>query len=318
MDGERIVIVGAGAMGSLLAARLALAEIPVALYSRPSGHLTAVQRDGLVLEEEDGRRARIALPATSHPAILGMAWLVVVLVKTWQTAAALVPLRDLVPADAAVLTLQNGLGNPDAIRDALGPREVIVGVTTQAALRTEPGVVRHTGGGLTALGREDGRGDARVTRAVRALNEAGWPAVAVADIERWVWRKLAVNAAINPLTALAGVSNRVVAEEPRLRAQAAALATEVATVAAAHGHDLGGAEAVAALVEEVARATGDNRSSMLRDLERGERTEIEAINGAVVAAGARLGIATPANLLMTELVRAREGANLRACLEALV
>ncbi|MBA2278135.1 MAG: 2-dehydropantoate 2-reductase, partial [Chloroflexia bacterium] len=134
---------------------------------------------------------------------------------------------------------------------------------------------------------------------------AGWPTVAVDDIHRWVWRKLAVNAAINPLTALAGVPNRAISRDAGLRAAAATLAAEVVAVANARGVAIDTAEVVAA-VEEVARATGDNRSSMLIDLEHGLRTEIDAINGVVVAEASRRGLKAPANQLMTALIRARE------------
>jgi 2-dehydropantoate 2-reductase len=127
----------------------------------------------------------------------------------------------------------------------------------------------------------------------------------VDDIHRWVWRKLAVNAAINPLTALAGVENSAIANDPALRQAAAVLASEVVTVAQAHKVAIDKNEILAA-VDEVARATGTNRSSMLVDLEQGERTEIDAINGAVISEATRVGVRVPANQLVTALVRARE------------
>jgi 2-dehydropantoate 2-reductase len=211
--------------------------------------------------------------------------------------------------DTAVLTLQNGLGNAATLRSALlcaGVRpSVWMGVTTQAAFRPEPGVVVHTGDGITAIGRRTIGANERLKAIAACFSTAGWSTIAVDDIHRWVWRKLAVNAAINPLTALAGVPNRAISRDTGLRTAAAALATEVVAVANARGVAIDTAEVLAA-VEEVARATGDNRSSMLVDLDHGLRTEIDAINGAVVSEGVRRGVKAPANQLMTALIRARE------------
>jgi 2-dehydropantoate 2-reductase len=252
------------------------------------------------------------VPATTDPAPVAAADLVVLLVKAWATAEAVASVRPYLREEAAVLTLQNGLGNGAALRAALGPEprpEVLVGVTSQAALRVAPGVVRHTGSGPTLVGREGGGVDARATAAAAAFTAAGLAAAAVPDIDRWVWRKLAVNAAINGLTALAGVPNGEIAADPDLRAAGVALAREVEAVARAHGLELGD---VAAAVAEVATATAGNRSSMLRDLETGGRTEVDAIHCAVVAAGDAVGIDTPGNRTVAALVRARERAFARA------
>jgi 2-dehydropantoate 2-reductase len=305
----RITVVGAGAMGSLMAARLAAGGNEVVLFGRPSAHVTLVQERGLTLVERDGSQRSVPLMATSDPAEVRGTELVVVLVKAWATAEAATPLREVLTRETAVLTLQNGLGNAATLRSALlnaGVRpSVWMGVTTQAAFRPEPGVVVHTGDGITAIGRRTIGANERLKAIAACFSAAGWSAIAVDDIHRWVWRKLAVNAAINPLTALAGVPNRAISRDAGLRAAAAALATEVVAVANARGVAIDTAEVLAA-VEEVARATGDNRSSMLVDLDHGLRTEIDAINGAVVSEGLRLGVKAPANQLMTALIRARE------------
>ena len=305
----RITVVGAGAMGSLMAARLAMGHNEVMLFGRPSEHLSLVGERGLTLVEQDGGHRSVPLAATSDPAAVRGAELVIVLVKAWATAEATSPLREVLTRDTAVVTLQNGLGNAATLRSALlnaGVRpSVWMGVTTQAAFRPEPGVVLHTGDGITAIGRRTIGANERLKAIAACFSASGWPSIAVDDIHRWVWRKLAVNAAINPLTALAGVPNRAISRDAGLRAAAAALAAEVVAVANARGVAIDTSEVLAA-VEEVARATGENRSSMLVDLDHGLRTEIDAINGAVVAEGMRLGVKAPANQLMTALIRARE------------
>jgi 2-dehydropantoate 2-reductase len=134
---------------------------------------------------------------------------------------------------------------------------------------------------------------------------AGLPTRLVPDIERVLWAKLAVNCAVNPLTALHGVANGALLERPDWREQMGAAAREAARVAAGLRVPLEGD--AAARAEDVARATAGNLSSMLQDLQRGSRTEIDAICGAVVEHGRRLGVPTPVNESLWRAVRAREG-----------
>lgn len=317
----RITIVGAGAMGSLMAGRLAgIAGKPgatpettvdeVILYGRPSAHLAAIQERGLTVVEQDGRTHVVPLRATTDPAAVEGSQVVLVLVKAWASGEAAAPLCRYLTRDTIVITLQNGLGNASALRTALlhdGVRpHVYLGVTTQAAMRTEAGAIRHTGSGITAIGRRTNPANAPLRDIATVLTSAGLQTVAVDDIHRWVWRKLAVNAAINPLTALAGVKNAAISTDPGLRLAAETIAREVVAVGKATGVKIDLLEVLAA-IEEVARSTGENHSSMLVDLETGTRTEIDAINGAVVAEARRHAIRVPANQLMTALVRAREG-----------
>lgn len=315
-ENVRIAVVGAGAMGSLMVGRLAAVAgtgqpiEEVVLYGRPSAHLDAINDHGLTIVERSGASSRIPVHATSNPAEVEGCDVVLVLVKAWASAEAVAPLQPYLNRDTIVITLQNGLGNASMVRGALlrdGMRpHVYLGVTTQAAMRLEPGVVAHTGSGITAIGRRTNPVNAPLQSIAQAMSAAGLQTVAVDDIHRWVWRKLAVNAAINPLTALGNVENRAISSDPSLKAAAETIAREVVAVGMATGVKIDVAEVLAA-IEDVARSTGDNRSSMLVDLESGMPTEIDAINGAVVSEARRYAIKVPANHLMTALVRAREG-----------
>jgi 2-dehydropantoate 2-reductase len=317
----RIGVVGAGAMGSLMAGRLATmvgqgaanpdtAIDDVVLFGRPSFHLEAIQARGLTIVERDGTQSVAPVRATSTPADVEGCAVVLVLVKSWASGAAVAPLRPYVNRDTVVITLQNGLGNASALRAALlndGVRpHVYLGVTTQAAMRIEPGVVVHTGSGITAVGRRANPVNTQLRDIAAAMTSSGLQTVAVDDIHRWVWRKLAVNAAINPLTALAGVQNAAISTDPGLRASAEVIAREVVAIGKASGVKIDLQEVLAA-IDEVARSTGENRSSMLVDIETGTPTEIDAINGAIVSEARRHAIKAPANQVMTALVRAREG-----------
>lgn len=309
-------------MGTLMAARLSSAMQAggpadpagrperVILYGRPSDHLTAIQRNGVTLTERDGSAHVIPVTATSDPADVKGSELVIVLVKSWATGESVKPLKSHLTRDAVVLTLQNGLGNAAQLRSALlhdGVRpHVWLGVTTQAALRTAPGKVTHTGEGITVIGRRSSEVNSRLQQIAATMTAAGIETRAVDDIHRWVWRKLAVNAAINPVTALAGVPNRAIRENADLQRACRLLASEAVAVAAARGLPLDEQQLMNA-INDVAEATGDNRSSMLVDLEQGLRTEIDAINGAIVKEAQRRGIEVPANQLVLSLIRACEG-----------
>jgi 2-dehydropantoate 2-reductase len=309
-------------MGTLMAARLSSAmqasgpadevERPerVVLYGRPSEHIAAIQRDGVILTERDGSAHSVPVTATSDPADVEGSDLVLVLVKSWATGESVKPLKSHLTRDAVVLTLQNGLGNAAQLRSALlheGVRpHVWLGVTTQAALRTAPGKVSHTGEGITVIGRKSSEVNTRLQQVAATLTAAGIETHAVDDIHRWVWRKLAVNAAINPVTALAGAPNRAIRENADLQRACRLLASEAVAVAAARGLALD-EQQLMNTINDVAEATGDNRSSMLVDLEKGMRTEIDAINGAIVKEAQRRGIEVPANQLVLSLIRACEG-----------
>ncbi len=290
-------------MGSLIAARLAVAGIEVTLFGRPSPHLAAIRHAGLRLEERDTTHRQVPLRVATDPAAAATATHALVMVKAWATREALRPLRCYLAPDSLVMTLQNGLGNREAIQDALPDHDIVAGVTSQAALRSSPGAVRHTGDGPTLVGRSDGSIDERLRLLTATLTSADMQTAAVADIDHWIWRKLAVNAAINGPTALTGTPNGAIATDARLLTAAGVLAGEVATVARALGFDLARIEET---VVNVARTSALNRSSMLQDFDAGRRTEVVAIYDAVIEAGTQVGIDTPALRLMAALIHARE------------
>jgi 2-dehydropantoate 2-reductase len=300
-------------MGSVLAAALARGGHHVSLLGRETPHLAAIRSEGLRLEHLNGTIERVALDATSDPAIVSAAELAIVLTKSGDSRAAMRAIRPHVTAELTVLTLQNGLGNVERIREALGSHaRVLVGVTSQAARRLAPGAVVHTGEGPTIIGYL-AAADAPVAAAIaRVLAEAGLPAMSVADIERWVWRKLALNAAINGLTALGGFRNGCIAEDPGLLESAEIIAEEVASVARERGLELG---SMRRAIAELARATAGNRSSMLQDLEAGRPTEVDAMHEAVLALAAEAGVAMPATRIVAALIRARERRAVSAGLE---
>ncbi len=302
-----VTIIGAGALGSLIGARLADAGHRVTLFGRRPEHIRAIREGGLAIEELDGRVTTRHVGATTDPGEASDADLAIVLVKTVDTAAALAPFRGRLGPATALLTLQNGLGNDATIRATLGEEiPLMLGVTAAGATLLGPGRVRHAGSGPTTIGWAGRAPDGRLEAAAASLSAAGLATRTSARIEVALWDKLLVNAAINPLAALTGLPNGALPAAPGLPDLMRAVLDEAAAVRAVAGAGGGGGGDLFERVRAVCEATAPNRASMLQDLDRGRRTEIDAINGAIVALGARHGIATPINAALVALVHGLE------------
>ncbi|MFQ5575486.1 MAG: ketopantoate reductase family protein [Anaerolineae bacterium] len=300
----KIAIIGGGAMGSLLAAKLPPLA-PVWLVSSWAEHRQAINRHGLRLTELDGAERTVAVAAVDSPAgVAGKVDLALICVKSRQTEAAGERAAALLNPDGLALTLQNGLGNAERLAAALGAGRVVQGVTSHGATLVGPGHVRHAGAGATHLAVRPGL--TRRLEAVRQLFEqAGFETHLSANLDSLVWGKLVINVGINALTAILRTSNGALVEVEPARVLMSAAVAEAVAVAQAKGISLPYLNPQAQ-VEQVARATAANRSSMLSDVIRAAPTEIEVINGAVVKAGEQLGLPTPVNRLLAQLVRAIE------------
>lgn len=290
-----IVVFGAGSLGSLVGGLLARTH-EVTLVGRDP-HMRTVSEGGLRISGLVDTRV---FPEAVTDGTGLSADLAVVTVKTADTdeAAAALGTGDY----EAVLSLQNGL-----TEERLASRldvPVLAGTSTYAARLRGPGHVECTGTDRLVLGPPDGGSSSLADRVGAAFREADLTAVVAADMPRRRWEKLAINAGINPVTALARLRNGAlvdgVASDLARRA-----AVETARVARAEGIDLPDEDARDALVS-AADLTAANRSSMREDVEHGRRTEVDAINGEVVARGERHGVETPTNRTLAELVRAWE------------
>jgi len=224
-----------------------------------------------------------------------------VLVKSWQTERAAHQLKDILTEDGLAVTLQNGLGNRETLARDLGCARVALGVTTTGATLLEPGLVRPAGEGVISLERNQALGPLEA-----ALLSSGFNLQIVDDARSLIWGKLVINAAINPLTALLRIPNGELLSHPHVRRVMASLASETARVAEAEQVHLPFSNPVHA-VEEVARRTSANFSSMFQDIRRGAPTEIDAICGVVTRRGEKHGVPTPYNRACWQLVQAAGG-----------
>lgn len=298
----RFAVLGAGALGSVLAGTLAAAH-PVTLVGHESPHLSAIRDSGLTVERPDGSRESHQIDATQDHGSVSDADILVVAVKAYDTATAM---EDVEPylRDVDVLTLQNGLGNAETIRSVVPAERVIAGTTTNGAYVGDPGVVHHTGWGETTIGRLWADNDEIVEALAAAFRSVGFETSVTADVARAIWRKVLVNVGINPITALAGVQNGALVEEGPGQRLLEAAVSEAETVANEEGYEFD--RDPVTVTKDVARDTADNWSSMRQDVERGSRTEIGALNGAIAERAAAHDLPVPVNKTLVDLVRLLE------------
>ena len=293
-----ITIIGTGAMALLVGGQLAKAGIKVRLLGTWQDCIEAVNHRGIGIVK-NGTPQYYPAEAYLELEKLRDTRLALVLVKSWQTEEAARKLRDILSEDGIALTLQNGLGNGEILRAALGQERTSLGVTTYGATLLGPGKVRPGGEGMISVQEHP-----RLPALTALLIKAGFALQQIADLSGLVWGKLVINVAINPLTALLGVQNGRLLESPSIKQLMGMAAREAAEVAAELGVQLNFNDPGQA-AEAVAEATGKNLSSMLQDIRRGAPTEIDALCGAVVREGKRLQVATPVNEKLHMLIQGK-------------
>ncbi len=296
-------------MGSLFGAYLSRGDNEVTLVDVWREHVKAINKNGLRLVEDGGEKV-YKLRAVENTNSLEVQDLVIIFVKSYHTAAALQDSRNILGKDTAVLTLQNGLGNAEIIKEVAGDVAVYAGTTSHGAHVLGPALVRHAGVGETIIGKYGGGNDRRVEEIASAFTRCDLETRASDNIDGIIWGKLLINVGINPVTAICGIPNGAINELKSARQLMEMLVTEAEKVARARGIKIPYSDAPAK-VEEVARATGKNRSSMLQDMDKGRGTEIDFINGAIVKEGKKAGVPTPYNELVTLLVKTLEEKRLK-------
>ncbi len=307
----KVVVVGAGAIGSILAAKFVEAGHSVTLVARPD-HAAVIRANGLRVEgngEQTYRVDTVAMlpaPTTADATILA--------VKTFDLAAAASGVGRVLRPPSPILLPQNGLGVERAAEEALtadgwtdSAAWLVRAVNGIPATWVAPGIVRLGGSGEILLPdpAEAGPARAHVERFEELLRSSGIPVRVVRRFARELWRKAIVNAAINPVTAVRGIPNGRLLEEP-WRSESVRLLREAERAAATAGINISDAEADADF-ERVVRATALNRSSMLQDLDLGRPTEIDAISGEILRTAESYGLDLPATRAIVEEVKARAG-----------
>jgi 2-dehydropantoate 2-reductase len=300
----RICVVGCGAVGSLFAANLAqLTDVEVWAYDVAPEHVDAINRDGLRLSGAGAVVGR--LRATSDADELPACDFGIVATKAMHTSAAVAATAPAF-ADGCVASVQNGIGNEEAIAEHVD--RVIRGTTFPAGRVVEPGHVAWDVRGDTTLGPFEPRPapQGEIERLAEACSRAGLPTEAVADARGPQWRKVIFNAGTNPLGALTRLTHGRVCERRDLRALVTRLVDEGKTVAAAQSIELD--DDPERLIDHAARpdVAYDHKASMLQDVEARRPTEVDYLNGGIVRFGEELGVQTPLNEAIWALVKGLE------------
>lgn len=301
------VVIGPGALGTLLATLLTDGGVRVTLLDRDPARAARLRGRGLTVSGPGhATTRRFELEVATDPARLA-ADVVLLCVKARDAEAAAAAAAK-VGGDPTILVLQNGLGRAEAVAAAVGDPTRVVGVlTAEGATRLGEGQVHHAGRGPTRVAPLLSAGRGRAREAAALLAGADLEVELTDDLAAAVWAKLQVNAAINALTALLDCRNGALLRSEAALALADQAAEEVAEVAAAQG--IAGdwsREAAHRRWRAVAERTADNVSSTLQDLRSGQKTEVFAINEAVARAAAEAGRAAPVNALLARLITARE------------
>ncbi len=297
----RIAIIGAGAIGSLFGARLKSSGNEVLLVDRDSRTVSEIRSRGVRLRLLDGKTSRVHVPIKQAPASLRDFEQILFAVKAYSTEEAARQYRTLVEPEATIVTLQNGLGNLEALARCFGKGRVVAGSTTEASLLLGPGWVAHAGGGRTVVGELNGTRSKRCLDIVGMFREAGFETVLTRNVMGVVWAKVIVNSAINPVSALTRLPNGQLAGEEVLKDLMLRTLNEGVETSRAERVKLE-PEGVALLLFRILRATAQNQSSMLQDVLNERRTEIRQLNGAIVEKGRQHRVSTPYNELLTSLI----------------
>jgi 2-dehydropantoate 2-reductase len=297
----RFVVAGAGAIGAYMGARMARAGLDVTLFAR-GPHLRAMQERGIQVRAADGDF--VARPSVSGDlASIGQADVVFLGVKAHSLVDLAPRLSSLLGPDTAVVSMQNGVPwwffegmhlervDPGgAISAAIESRRVIGSIVYFATEIVEPGVVQHTEGNRISIGEPDGSRSERVRAIADALVKSGLRCPVTTHIRQEIWVKILGNAAFNPISALTGATLDRIARDPDTNALVRSIMSEAECV----GKQLG-IELPITIDQRIAGAekVGEHKTSMLQDLEAGRPLELEAVVGAVIELGERLGVAMP-------------------------
>ena len=304
-----IAVVGPGAIGCLLAAYLTRAGATVSLLDHRPERAKLLKERGITVESERGGfHARMKVTATSTE--IRSAELLILCVKANNTADAAARLKGRIAPQSHLLTLQNGLGNVERLGEFFGSSQILAGTTSHGATLLELGRVRHAGYGEIFMGETGGAGStlagtAKLQNLAATFNRAGLEAQVVDNIESVLWRKLVVNVGINALTAILDVPNGELLRIHDCQSLMNGAVREAVEVARHCGIELDVLEEIER-VRAVCRSTKSNISSMLQDVRRKKKTEIDQLNGVVVEMAARYGMSASVNEVLAAIVRSLE------------
>lgn len=298
-----IAVLGAGAMGSVFGARLALGGADVTLLDVNDAHLEQIQTNGLEMYLDEGTR-RVQMAAMRPEAYSGSPDVVLLFTKTFHTDAALASIAKVLE-NGSVLTLQNGIGNAERVAAHVSADRVLMGMTMTPAEFLGPGRVASHGPAQTSMFSLNGEHSPLLTALVDAMKAGGIDAKADPNIQAAIWEKASFNCSMNALCALTDGTPGSIGVSEDGRKLASRVAAECIATAKAGGIDAD-LNKVEALMTHACAHHLYHDASMLQDRRAGRKTEIDALNGAVTRIAADLNVPVPINETLTALIRLTE------------
>lgn len=303
----KIAIIGAGAMGSVYAGLMQDAGHEVHGVCKWADHVEAVNAKGLRVTGASGdRTVRLSSMSQNVDGDLGHMDLVILATKSFDVEEAAASARPLIGPDTIVQTIQNGLGAPERVAKILDPDRLVVGVVGGfGASVPEPGVAHHNGMEMIRFGAFGSLSQVELERSAEVWTSSGFTVKLFEDVQQMVWEKFIMNVAFSGTTCATGMTIGQVMNNETSWAVARKCSEEAIAVAKARGVRLDVGDPIEH-VRKLGSKIPDARPSMLLDATLKRRCEVDAINGAVVEEGRRLGVATPVNETVANLIRARE------------
>ncbi|QDR79172.1 ketopantoate reductase family protein [Sporomusa termitida] len=300
----QIAVVGSGAIGGLFGAFLHKSGEDVTFVDINTEHVAAMQANGLTIVRQGGVEV-LPVKAVSRIEAAGTPDLILFAVKAYDNEQAARDCLKIAGQDTSILTVQNGVGNVETIAAILGANRILAGTTAFGCTVLGPGIIKPSATGSISIGELNGTITPRLQQVVAAFTNAGVEMHVSQNVDSLIWTKLLANVGINALAAITMLTNGQLLEYKETERLQAAVVQEGAAVAKAKGIKFMVAD-ILEHVRGICRSTYDNKASMRQDIERGLRTEVLAINGAIVDEGAKLGIPTPVNETLTNLLKAIE------------
>ncbi len=299
----RIAMIGAGAMGGVYGGLLFRNGVDVSLIDTREEHVAAIRRDGLKVEGVRGDHV-VRVPAFLTTDGLAPVDVAIVFTDTNASRAAAKSARAILKPDGFAMTLQNGIGNVEALVDELGAARVVAGVSMNSAANPAPGRSAYTNAGMTSIGELDGADTARIRAMHQMLNDAGIETEIVADPVAYIWSKFVLNCGINALTAVTQLRSGDMFRVPEMNALQERVIDEILAVVAKKGIRLADSDPRHTIRSHC--RVRFNKPSMMQHIEQGRRTEVDAINGALVREAHALGVPVPYNEAIVAVVKGLE------------
>lgn len=299
----KIYVIGAGAMGGFYGGLLRKAGYDVSLIDVREDHVAIIKRDGIKVEGVRGNHV-IRIPAYTRYDDLPACDMAIVFTDSNSTREAAITAKAVLKADGFAMTLQNGIGNVEVLVETLGRERVVAGVTMNSGAHPEPGKSVYTNADMTTIGELDGGKSGRIVAVADMLNAAGIETEIVDDPMSYVYGKWVLNCGVNAIAAVTGLRSGEVYRTPELRELQGHMIDEVLALVKAKGWKLSETDPKGKILHH--SRLRFNKPSMLQHVEQGRRTEIDAINGALVREARALGIAVPYNEAVVAMVKGVE------------